>query len=79
MSKPSRLSPPRGFDSMVQREIADALSVLSYIDLTIPAQRQVANRVRDEFDLPPLASLLGVASIDKAESVEIIMMKEGEI
>jgi len=42
-------------DSVVQRAISAQLSNYCEIDLSIPAQRQVADRVRAEvFGLPPL-------------------------
>lgn len=41
-------------ESTLQRKIAAALIMFSRIDLSIPAQQQVADRVREEHGLPPM-------------------------
>lgn len=42
-------------DTAMQQRVAESLAVYAHIDLTIPAQRDVANVVRAEFGLPRLS------------------------
>jgi hypothetical protein len=52
-------------ESNLQREIANELRLFQRIDLSIPAQRRVANRLRAEFGFPHLAEITSGAEATK--------------
>jgi hypothetical protein len=63
-------------DQKVQREIALDLVNYTHIDLTIPAQREVANNVRSKFDLPPLSDLRPAFLIEGGVQSDLIREKQ---
>ena len=63
-------------DKQAQRAIADRLLAYSHIDLSIPAQRDIANKTRASLGLPPLQQR---AKVQEIPFMHTTISERGEI